>query len=121
MVTPEKNSAALQALIDRHPTDLSIILNHLGIQEAPSPLALKFAFTQHGARLVDLLSQLPEENFEGDRKSFYEDLLTSSPEKMPQPEQQNNEEKPSRWMWFLLAFVIVMTIIGVIIYRSSNA
>jgi hypothetical protein len=119
MVTPEL-SANLQALIDRHPRDLSIILNALGIDEEPSPEAMRKAYAKHGENLTNLLAQLPEENFQG--SDYYRNLLDTEPVSMMTGTAQQTESTPKKesmkWVYALGAWIVIMLIIALIVIRS---
>ena len=122
MVTRENFLQSLQALIDRHSRDLSIILNALGIGNNPTPHVLTLAYVKHGDRLIGLVSQLPEENFKGG-PDYYKDLFdgavshyTGSKPNTVITQEQPNQDPPKKdtsgkkWIIFTVVAVITLAI-----------
>jgi hypothetical protein len=127
MVTPEKYLQYLQALIDRHSRDLSIILNALGIADEPSIESLAIAYDKEPSALLNLLSQLPEENYTGNTLTKSLEAAVSmmkgrgvANETAQQDRDQENTGS-NKWIWFLLAFLLLAAIATIVIIRSSKS
>jgi hypothetical protein len=59
--TPGEFQKYLQGLIGRHESDLSIILNSLGIASPPTPERLVYAYEKFPIRFTQLLGELNED------------------------------------------------------------
>ncbi len=75
-----KNSAQftsyLQSLIDRHKSDLSIILSRFGVDAEPTPQVLLSTFITHGKKFTEMLALLPEDYADGSGWAKFQDIFT---------------------------------------------
>ncbi len=75
-----KNSAQfnsyLESLIDRHKSDLSIILSRLGVDAEPTPQVLLSTFITYGKKFTEQLALLPEDYADGSGWAKFQDIFS---------------------------------------------
>jgi hypothetical protein len=129
--SPEDFFEHLQTtIIDRHPQDLSIVLNAYGVSdEDATPLTLLALFHKHGKPfLEDLAAVLPEENAEGlfpklvnlfeKGKEIVTDLKGAKEEKptTTATDEKKPEAKKLTTKKIIIIGVVIITFLSVIVY-----
>lgn len=130
--SPEEFFETLQStIIDRHPEDLSIVLNAYGIVDVePTPVLLLALYARHGENFLrDLAAVLPEENASGlfgklvDLFEKGKDIVTDikgDNKTTPAPtETATDEKKPAKKFTtkkIVVIGLVIIVVLSIVVY-----